>query len=105
MYSISPGRACSLNAEVHRPHAHAAASRVQETGPALPWPWPGLSARVCHALRAWHTGHVRTHGTVLHACMQDAARVMGNTALFSLMQEASAAIKRDVIFAASLYVA
>ncbi len=36
---------------------------------------------------------------------QDAARVMGNTALFQLMQAASAAIKRDVIFAASLYVA
>ncbi|GFR45794.1 hypothetical protein Agub_g7248, partial [Astrephomene gubernaculifera] len=37
--------------------------------------------------------------------LQDAARVMGNTALFQLMQAASAAIKRDVIFAASLYVA
>ncbi|EFJ42164.1 hypothetical protein VOLCADRAFT_107417 [Volvox carteri f. nagariensis] len=34
--------------------------------------------------------------------LQDAARVMGNTALFQLMQAASAAIKRDVIFAASL---
>ncbi|KAG2484118.1 hypothetical protein HYH03_017069 [Edaphochlamys debaryana] len=37
--------------------------------------------------------------------LQDAARVMGNTALFQLAQAASAAIKRDVIFAASLYVA
>ncbi|KAG2427509.1 hypothetical protein HYH02_014555, partial [Chlamydomonas schloesseri] len=37
--------------------------------------------------------------------LQDAARVMGNTALFQLMAAASAAIKRDVIFAASLYVA
>lgn len=35
----------------------------------------------------------------------DAARVMGNTSLFQKMQAASAAIKRDVIFAASLYVA
>jgi len=30
---------------------------------------------------------------------------MGNTALFKQMQDASAAIKRDVVFAASLYVA
>ncbi|KAJ9533915.1 hypothetical protein QJQ45_027006, partial [Haematococcus lacustris] len=37
--------------------------------------------------------------------LQDAARVMGNTALFQQMQAASAAIKRDVVFAASLYVA
>jgi antiviral helicase SKI2 len=35
----------------------------------------------------------------------DGARVMGNTVLFQQMQAASAAIKRDVIFAASLYVA
>ncbi|KAL4421866.1 hypothetical protein ABPG77_003668 [Micractinium sp. CCAP 211/92] len=36
---------------------------------------------------------------------RDAARVMGNTALFQQMEKASSAIKRDVIFAASLYVA
>ena len=36
---------------------------------------------------------------------RDAARVMGNTALFQQMEAAAAAIKRDVIFAASLYVA
>ena len=36
---------------------------------------------------------------------RDAARVMGNTALYQQMEAASAAIKRDVIFAASLYVA
>ncbi|KAI3427058.1 hypothetical protein D9Q98_006998 [Chlorella vulgaris] len=36
---------------------------------------------------------------------RDAARVMGNTALFQQMEAASAAIKRDVIFAASLYLA
>ena len=35
---------------------------------------------------------------------RDAARVMGNTALFQQMEEASAAIKRDIVFAASLYV-
>lgn len=37
--------------------------------------------------------------------LMDAARVMGDTALFQKMQAASAAIKRDVVFAASLYVA
>lgn len=36
--------------------------------------------------------------------VRDAARVMGNTALFQQMEAAQAAIKRDVIFAASLYV-
>ena len=35
--------------------------------------------------------------------LMDAARVMGNTALFQQMEAASAAIKRDVVFAASLY--
>eukprot|EP00798_Chlamydomonas_sp_ICE-L_P015618 gene15618-21722_t len=41
------------------------------------------------------------------ACREfmDAARVMGNTVLFQQMQQASALIKRDVVFAASLYVA
>jgi antiviral helicase SKI2 len=40
------------------------------------------------------------------ACRElcDAARVMGNTAMFQQMQAASAAIKRDVVFAASLYI-
>lgn len=37
--------------------------------------------------------------------LMDAARVMGNTALFAQMEQASALIKRDVVFAASLYVA
>ena len=36
---------------------------------------------------------------------RDAGKVMGNTALVQQMEAASAAIKRDVIFAASLYVA
>ena len=35
---------------------------------------------------------------------RDAARVMGNTALYQQMEAASAAIKRDIVFAASLYV-
>jgi antiviral helicase SKI2 len=36
--------------------------------------------------------------------LMDAARVMGNTQLFGQMEAASAAIKRDICFAASLYV-
>ena len=41
------------------------------------------------------------------ACRElcDAARVLGNTELFQKMQSASQAIKRDIVFAASLYVA
>ena len=35
---------------------------------------------------------------------RDAARVMGNTALYQQMEAASACIKRDIVFAASLYV-
>jgi antiviral helicase SKI2 len=36
---------------------------------------------------------------------RDAARVMGNTALFQQMEAASAAIKRDVAFVQSMYLA
>lgn len=35
--------------------------------------------------------------------LRDAARVMGNTALYQQMEAASLAIKRDIVFAASLY--
>ena len=35
---------------------------------------------------------------------RDAARVMGNVAMFQQMEAAQAAIKRDVVFANSLYV-
>lgn len=37
--------------------------------------------------------------------LMDAARVLGNTELFQKMKSASEAIKRDIVFAASLYVA
>jgi antiviral helicase SKI2 len=36
--------------------------------------------------------------------IRDAARIIGNASLYRSMDEASMAIKRDVIFAASLYV-
>lgn len=50
---------------------------------------------------------VRTVTRLEHACqdMCNAARVMGNTALYDQFEEASRLIKRDIIFAASLYVA
>ena len=37
--------------------------------------------------------------------VRDAARIMGDTQLFAQMEAASSAIKRDIIFAASLYIA
>lgn len=37
--------------------------------------------------------------------MRDAARVMGDARLWALMDGVSAAVRRDVVFAASLYVA
>jgi antiviral helicase SKI2 len=36
--------------------------------------------------------------------LMDAARVMGDTALFALMKAASGLIRRDIVFAASLHV-
>lgn len=36
--------------------------------------------------------------------VRNAARIMGNTALFEKLEKASQMIKRDVIFAASLYI-
>jgi antiviral helicase SKI2 len=49
---------------------------------------------------------VRTVVRLDETCRQfrDAARVMGDTQLWAQMDAASSAIKRDVVFAASLYV-
>jgi antiviral helicase SKI2 len=49
---------------------------------------------------------VRTVNRLDQAChdIMSAARVMGNTALFEQFEEASKLIKRDIIFAGSLYV-
>ena len=35
--------------------------------------------------------------------VRDAARLVGDPALFTKMEEAGTAIKRDIVFAASLY--
>lgn len=49
---------------------------------------------------------VRTIVRLDETCREfrDAARVMGNTNLYQQMEDASMAIKRDIVFAASLYV-
>ena len=49
---------------------------------------------------------VRTVNRLEQACQDvcSAARVMGNTDLFEQFEAASAAIKRDIVFAGSLYV-
>lgn len=49
---------------------------------------------------------VRTVLRLEQACqdLMSAARVMGNTTLYDQFEAASGAIKRDVIFAGSLYV-
>ena len=48
---------------------------------------------------------VGVRGTGEKGGWEASARVMGNTALFQQMEAASQLIKRDVVFAASLYVA
>ena len=62
----------------------------------------GLNSRVLTAIEISAVCQVRLDETCRE--FRDAARVMGNTALFEQMEAAAAAIKRDVIFAASLYV-
>jgi antiviral helicase SKI2 len=49
---------------------------------------------------------VRTINRLEQACqdIMSAARVMGNTSLFEQFEEASKLIKRDIIFAGSLYI-
>lgn len=49
---------------------------------------------------------VRSVNRLEQACqdVMSAARVMGNTALFEQFEEASKLIKRDIVFAGSLYV-
>ena len=64
-------------------------------------------AEICGLTDVMEGSIVRAMVRLDETCREfrDAARVMGNTALFQQMEAASAAIKRDVIFAASLYVA
>lgn len=61
---------------------------------------------ICSLTSIMEGSIVRTIVRLEQACREimDAARVMGNTSLFVKMQQASGLIRRDVIFAASLYV-
>ncbi|MEW5316769.1 MAG: hypothetical protein WDW38_008119 [Sanguina aurantia] len=64
-------------------------------------------AEICGLTDVMEGSIVRCVVRLDQACRElaDAARIMGNTALYAQMTAASAAIKRDVVFAASLYVA
>lgn len=72
------------------------------------WAAGQLFSAVCDAMPegVMEGDVVRTVTRLEHACqdMCNAARVMGNTALYDQFEEASKLIKRDIIFAASLYV-
>lgn len=61
---------------------------------------------ICQLTDVMEGSIVRTVVRLDETCREfrDAARVMGDTALWAQMDAASAAIKRDVVFAASLYV-
>ena len=61
---------------------------------------------ICELTDVMEGSIVRTVVRLDETCREfrDAARVMGNVALFQQMEAAQAAIKRDVVFANSLYV-
>ena len=63
-------------------------------------------AEICTLTDVMEGSIVRCVVRLDEACreVRDAARVMGNTALFEQMEAARTAIKRDVVFAASLYI-
>jgi hypothetical protein len=68
----------------------------------------GAQPRPCYLARRPLRASVGRHGRGVEAACRScpaSASAQGNTSLFQLAQAASAAIKRDVIFAASLYVA
>jgi antiviral helicase SKI2 len=64
-------------------------------------------SKICEHTDVMEGSIVRTIIRLEETCREfkDAARVMGDPHLLKLMEEASFLIKRDVIFAASLYVA
>lgn len=64
-------------------------------------------ARICELTDVMEGSIVRAIVRLDETCREfrDAARIMGNVELYNQMEAASESIKRDVIFAASLYVA
>ena len=63
-------------------------------------------AEICKLTDIMEGSIVRTIVRLDETCreVRDAARVMGDMVLYKLMEDASEAIKRDIVFAASLYV-
>ena len=64
-------------------------------------------ADICQLTDVQEGSVVRTIVRLDEMCrdVRNAARIMGDSTLFAKMEEASAAIKRDIVFSASLYVA
>ena len=64
-------------------------------------------ADICNFTDVQEGSVVRTIVRLDEMCrdVRNAARIMGDSALFTKMEEASAQIKRDIVFSASLYVA
>ena len=64
-------------------------------------------ADICQLTDVQEGSIVRTIVRLDEMCrdVRNAARIMGDSALFTKMEEASALIKRDIVFSASLYVA
>ena len=101
---LRAARSHDLNAypwRLHPTHLNAVVQVVYE------WAQGTAFEDICKLTDVQEGIIVRTIVRLDETCREfrDAARVMGNTQLFQQMSEASAAIKRDVIFAASLYVA
>ena len=63
-------------------------------------------ADICQYTDVQEGSIVRTIVRLDEMCrdVRNAARIMGDSALFEKMEAASAAIKRDIVFSASLYV-
>ena len=73
----------------------------------LLWHWQGTPfADICELTDVPEGMIVRTIVRLDETCREfkNAAAIMGNSALYKKMETASNAIKRDIVFAASLYV-
>jgi antiviral helicase SKI2 len=71
------------------------------------WAKGTLFSDICTITDVQEGSIVRTIVRLDEMCrdVRNAARIMGDSALYEKMEQASAAIKRDIVFSASLYVA
>lgn len=70
-------------------------------------PWQGTPfAEICELTDVPEGSIVRTIVRLDETCREfkNAARIIGDSSLYQKMADASEAIKRDIVFAASLYV-